>query len=100
VTALPHALACPACGQPILPARLSLPPIKQRILAIVQRRPGITAAQLREVVWADAIDGGPENFKTIHVHINQLNKLTAPLGFIVRARRGCAHEGYRIRRPP
>lgn len=98
VTALPHALACPACGQAILPARLSLPPIKARILHAVQTRPGITAEELRCVVWAHDPNGGPENFKAIHVHIHQLNQLIAPLGFVVRARRGCGHEGYRIRR--
>jgi hypothetical protein len=79
---------CSTCGQVIVPAGLQLPPIKKRILEMVQRRPRIPAAALRELVWADDPNGGPENFKTIHVHIFQLNKLLAPFGLAVRAPQG------------
>jgi hypothetical protein len=91
------AKTCPTCGQPIVPGGLHLPPIKRRILETVQRRPGVSAAELREIIWADDLDGGPSNFKTIHVHIHQLNRLLAPYGVIVRAPFG-AGAGYRILR--
>jgi hypothetical protein len=88
---------CAACGQAIVPDRLRLPPIKQRILDAVQRRPGIGAEELRALVWADDPDGGPEDRKVIHVHVHQLNKLLAPLGIVVRAPFG-AGAGYRIQK--
>jgi hypothetical protein len=63
----------------------------------VQRHPGTSAEELREIVWAYDLDGGPKNLKTIHVHIYQLNKLLIPLGIVVRAPFG-AGAGYRIRK--
>lgn len=89
------ATICPQCGQPIVPAGLILPPIKARILEAVHHRPGIGAEELRGIVWADDPNGGPEDRKVLHVHICQLNKLIAPLGIAVRARKG-GSTGYRI----
>ena len=74
-----------------------LPRVKRRILNAVRRCPGIDAERLRGVVWADDLDGGPENLKTIHVHVYQLNRLLAPHGIIVRAPFG-AGAGYRVLR--
>ena len=84
---------CSHCGQPIPPTGLRLPPIKQRIYAAVQRHPGISAEELRCLVWAHDPNGGPENFKCLHVHVNQLNTLLAPHGIMVRSQGG----GYQIR---
>ena len=69
---------CPCCGQPIVPEGLSLPPIKQKILETVQRCPGISAGELRGVVWAADPNGGPEDRKVLHVHVYQLNQRLAP----------------------
>jgi hypothetical protein len=67
---------CPCCGTRLIPQeQLSLPPVKKRIFATVRRRPGISAEELRCVVWADDPNGGPENLKTLHVHIHQLNRM-------------------------
>jgi hypothetical protein len=90
---------CPHCGQILVPDDLALPPVKRRILDAVQRRPGIAAEDLRALVWAEDPNGGPENRKVLHVHIYQLNKRLAPLGFVVRAPFG-AGAGYRIRGVP
>jgi DNA-binding response OmpR family regulator len=92
----PSTQSCPLCGQILVPQDLALPPIKARILHAVQRRPGITAEDLRALVWADDPNGGPENRKAIHVHVHQLNKRLASFGFVVRAPFG-AGAGYRIR---
>jgi DNA-binding response OmpR family regulator len=71
---------------------LTLPRTKRAILNIVQRRPGISAEELRNLVWADDPAGGPEDRKTIHVHVSQLNKRLAVFGIAVRGGTG----GYRI----
>jgi hypothetical protein len=63
----------------------------------VRRRPGVSADTLREIVWADDPNGGPEDRKVLHVHIHQLNRLLAPCGIVVRAPFGVG-AGYRIRR--
>jgi hypothetical protein len=68
-------------------------PVKQRIFETVQRRPGITAADLRDVVWADDPNGGPECRHTIFVHVSQLNHLLEPHGIVIRSQGG----GYQIR---
>ena len=84
---------CSHCGQVIPPKGLRLPRIKRIIFEAVQRRPDISAAELRDIVWADDPAGGPEDRKCLHVHVSQLNHLLAPLGIAVRSQGG----GYRIR---
>ena len=86
---------CESCGQPVLMRSElpPLPPIKERILAAVRRRPGITAQELRDSIWADDPDGGPlTDTKCLHVHVAQLNTLLRPLGIMVRSQGG----GYQI----
>jgi hypothetical protein len=83
---------CPCCGQPTVPP-VMLPLTKRRILEAVRRRPGIDAEALRTVVWANDPNGGPEDRKVLHVHINQLNRLLVPYGIVVR---GSRSGGYRI----
>lgn len=85
---------CPHCGQPIVPRDpIPLPPLKARLLDLVQRCPGIEAAELRSLLWADDANGGPEDRKNLHVHIHQLNRRLAPLGLRVR---GSKSYGYRL----
>jgi len=84
---------CPTCNQPIVPPIRALTPIKQRIFDAVQRCPGISAEELRCLVWADDPNGGPEDRKCLHVHVSQLNSTLRPLGLQVRSQGG----GYQIR---
>src|SRR5262249_24999707 len=84
---------CSHCGQPIAPTGLRLPRIKRIILEAVKRRPGISAEDLRSIVWADDPNGGPEDRKVLHVHVNTLNHLLAPDGMLLRSQGG----GYQIR---
>jgi hypothetical protein len=86
---------CPQCRQPIAPAGIRLPPIKQRILKAVVAHPDISAEELRSIVWRDDPNGGPEDRKVIHVHVHQLNRLLTPYGLVVRASKG-AGAGYRL----
>jgi hypothetical protein len=89
---------CPRCGSPT-PPKLRLPPIKRRILEAVVKHPDIPAERLREIVWADDPNGGPEDRKVLHVHVFQLNRLLIPHGLVVRAGRG-AGATYRVRAWP
>jgi hypothetical protein len=83
---------CPTCGQPIVPPVPDLTPTQQRIFDIVKRCPGISAEELRSLVWDDP-SGGPECRHTIFVHISQLNRALALHGLTMRSEGG----GYRIR---
>jgi len=86
---------CSQCGQVIPPSGLlhELPPTKRKIFELVQRHPDISAERLRDLVWADDPNGGPECRHTIFVHVSQLNDLLASHGICVRSEGG----GYRIR---
>ena len=84
---------CPACGQVIAPTGLHLPRVKMQIYEAVRRRPGITPAALRDVVWGLDPNGGPESRTILHTHISQLNRLLAPYKIEIRSAGG----GYRIR---
>ena len=91
----PAAPICARCGQPVIPAGLALPPTKRRILDAVQQSPGINAEQLRDLVWQDDPNGGPECRHALYAHVNQLNRRLAPFGVAVRASPG-GSAGYRI----
>jgi len=84
---------CPHCGAPVIPPGLNLPPLKRIILDAVRGHPGISAEELRGLVWAHDPAGGPEDRKVLHVHIHQLNRLLHPLGIRVR---GSRTGGYRV----
>ena len=88
---------CPTCGQVIGPEVPHLPPTKQRIYEIIRKHPGISAEQLRDAVWWDRPDGGPESRHALYVHVAQLNARLKPFGIVVRAPRG-GTEGYRIQK--
>jgi hypothetical protein len=92
-TARHTAHLCPTCGQPVVPGDLVLLPVKALVLDIVRRHPGVSAEELRGLVWANDPNGGPKNRKTIHVHILQLNCLLAQHGIAVR---GSRTSGYRV----
>lgn len=65
-----------------------------RIFQAVAQRPGILASQLREIVWAHDIDGGPEDFKALHVHIHGANKRLKQFNLAIRGVRGDHVGGY------
>jgi hypothetical protein len=89
--------SCPHCGAPRVPDRLPLTPVQKRIVDVVRRRGEVSAEDLRVAVWADDEDGGPENLKTLHVHIYLLNKKLRRYGLAVRANKG-AGATYKIER--
>jgi DNA-binding response OmpR family regulator len=87
---------CPGCGRPLPDDGIALPRIKRRILDLIHRHPGISAERLRDLIWNDDPNGGPDR-KVIHVHIAQLNKLLLPFGIEVR---GHVSNGYRVQFHP
>jgi len=87
------AKTCPACGQVVAPTGLHLPRVKTQIYEAVRRRPGITPAALRDVVWGLDPNGGPESRTILHTHVSQLNTLLRPHGIEIRSAGG----GYSIR---
>jgi hypothetical protein len=72
---------------------LHLSPVKQRIFEAVRARPGISSRELRDVVWADHLNGGPEDPKNLHVHISQMNHQLVAHGLRIR---GSRRDGYRL----
>ncbi len=77
-----RAKICPACRRPFAPNLVVHGPVRQRIVDAVANRPdGITRAELLGVVYADDIDGGPENPNTIAVLIKHANAELAAQGY-------------------
>jgi len=69
-----HPLICPCCKQ-VVPPRLFLPKMLQRIYDCVSRHPaGVTRGQLMDDIYSDDPNGGPEGFSVISVHVMRLNK--------------------------
>lgn len=90
-------LKCPSCGQPIILRSAGvLSVLKQRIFNFVKDFPGISAEDLADRVYADDENGGPSTGrKTIHVHINHINKRLEELGSDLRIN-GNRWGGYYI----
>lgn len=90
---------CPSCGLPT--EEYVGPPltaIKFRIFQFISSRPGVSAEELADLVYSGYPKGGPESGrKTIHAHINQINRTLASIGSRVRIR-GSKYHGYRVLR--
>ena len=73
---------CPTCRRPFPPQLVVHGPVRQRIVDAIANRPdGITRAELLDVVYADDIDGGPENPNTVAVLIKYANAELAAQGY-------------------
>lgn len=89
---------CPTCGRPMpeLRSGVELPRVKARILSMVMRHPGINADDLADWLYGNDINGGPDGGrKTVHVHINQINRLLKLAGESIRLRGG-KYTGYQL----
>jgi hypothetical protein len=70
--------------------------VKARIWDVLQRRPGISAADLVDAVYAEDPNGGPDTGrKTIHVHVSHMNRRLMREGMTIK---GHVTDGYRILR--
>jgi hypothetical protein len=57
-------------------------PVRQRIVDLIAGRPdGITRSEILATVYADDINGGPDNPNTISVLIKRANEELAAQGF-------------------
>lgn len=88
----PKVTMCCCCGQ-VLPPKLKLPVVKQRIYDMVARHPGIRLQQLINHVYAEDPNGGPESLNIIHVHVHQINLIIIKHGLQIR---GHTSQGYRL----
>lgn len=89
-------VTCPCClgrGKVELkePPPVPMASLPAQLYRVVKAKPGLLGAnQIVEVLYADDIDGGPEEaVKCVHVMINRMNKLLAGVGEKIKAdRRG------------
>ena len=73
---------CPHCKRPFPPRLAVHGPVRQRIVDLIANRPdGITRNEIITTVYADDIDGGPDNPNTISVLIKHANEELAAQGF-------------------
>lgn len=83
---------CPHCGHPMAPdgAAGSLYGRQRRFFQIVERAgtDGIDGPRLRQKLYADIADGGPESPHIIAVMAQQINRKIKPFGLTIRARAG------------
>lgn len=91
---------CPCCGQEW--AIDDLPklrgPRRNRIIEIVSRRPGLDMHRLADLVYADDINGGPDDAAmVVRVTIAHMNKQLRRQGWRIAADR-CGYGGYRLSR--
>lgn len=76
---------CACCGQ-VIPPKLILPRVKQRIYDYVSRHPeGCDRWQIMNYVYEDDPNGGPNSTNVINVHIVQINKRLKPDGLRIWA---------------
>lgn len=81
---------CCCCGQ-VLPPRVKLPAVKQRIYDYVAANPqGVSTDEIARKVYADDPNGGPDDANVcIRTHIWRINNFTLiPLGLAIRGRSG------------
>jgi hypothetical protein len=72
---------------------VAVTPTQRRILDVLKRRGSASADELRDVLWSDDPDGGPDSPSTLHAHIWHLNQRLKSRGLRVRASRWA---GYRV----
>ena len=83
---------CECCGHPIPPpaARFGFTPIQSRLYEVVRRAGtvGVGIADIMEFVYADNLNGGPENPNVIHVHRSFMKPKLAKHGLQISSSRG------------
>lgn len=91
---------CTHCGQalpdPVAQAQADLSPLMRKIIDVVRRRPGKSAAELADAVYASAPNGGPEWARdVVVVTICRSRKTLARHGLRLTAR-APGQPGYRL----
>jgi hypothetical protein len=80
---------CPHCGQP-LPAKFTVTGRERRkLVEILSRRPsGMTRKDLADAIYADDIDGGPDNTFAVCQLVHQARLQLIPQGYTIVSNRG------------
>jgi hypothetical protein len=85
---------CECCGQPIVQEDdIVLTAMQRRIVKLLKRRGSATGDELRDALWGDDPNGGPDSLSNLYVHIFHLNRRLKPHGLRVR---GSRWIGYHI----
>lgn len=92
---------CKCCGQTLptpYPKGVRLPKVQLAIFEAIRKagKYGITRERVREVVYADDPDGGPEFDNVISVHVNRINKALSPAGLKIQSAVGRGNSCYRL----
>lgn len=76
---------CPTCGRPYPPKFDNLyGPVTERIVEVINRRPGIGMPELADAVYADRLGGGPDNAAgCIAVLIYKIRQRIKPQGYTI-----------------
>lgn len=90
---------CPCCGHQlervsIADLRAAVGPVMRRILDVVAEKPGISGAELADLVYGDQKPKEPA--QTLAVTICRENARIKPLGWTVSAQHNGAARGYRL----
>ena len=76
---------CPTCQRPFAPELRVRGPVRQKIVDAIANRPdGITRDEILATVYADDIDGGPDNANVVAVLVKRANEDLAPQGFQIK----------------
>ena len=77
-----RARTCPTCHRPFPPKLIVHGPVRQRIVDLIANRPhGITRSEIVATIYADDIEGGPDNPNTVSVIIKKANEELAAQGY-------------------
>ena len=94
---------CPTCHREFPPRLAVHGPVRQLIVDLIANRPdGITRSEIIATVYADDIDGGPDNPNTIAVLIKRANEELATQGFRIEPTwlgRGARYRLVRVAEP-
>jgi hypothetical protein len=86
------ATSCKCCGHPIVSDEISaaLTPLQRRIFNVVKNAgtAGIRGKDVMDIVYADDINGGPDNTNIIAVVASQANRRLVRFGVKISGRRG------------
>lgn len=92
---------CKCCGQTLptpYPKGVRLPKVQLAIFEAIRKagKHGIARARVREVVYADDPEGGPEFDNVISVHVQRINKALNPAGLKIQSSRGRGNSCYKL----
>jgi DNA-binding response OmpR family regulator len=79
---------CSCCGQ-IIPPKVTLPRVKQRIYDYIARHPeGVSREQIIDAVYGHDPRGGPTTLNVVSVHVKKMRPMLKLHGVTITSPRG------------